>query len=99
MTPNDQTRLDRFLVAIDAAEADIAAAPNLDLWRPVLSLNGIPILWGQVSRHPRLGDGEGNVIGFDPPGLVPIDDPEMLARLLAARVDRIRRAAKELNRA
>jgi hypothetical protein len=61
MTPNDRTTLDQFLLAINAAEAgpsaaEIATAPRLELWQPMLSRYGMPILWGRACGHPRLGD-------------------------------------------
>ncbi len=145
MTPNDRTTLDQFLLAINAAEAgpsaaDIATAPRLELWRPMLSRYGMPILWGRASGHPRLGDDmittsalialdaeagwartfsrwyqlgtafgqvEKNlvrdlgkidlavgVIVFDLPGYPPLNDSELLARLLATRIDSIRRLSR-----
>jgi hypothetical protein len=149
MTPNDRTTLDQFLLAINAAEAgpsaaDIATAPRLELWQPMLSRYGMPILWGRACGHPRLGDDmittsalialdaeagwartfsrwyqlgtafvqvEKNlvrdlgkidlavgVIVFDLPGYTPLNDSELLARLLATRIDsilRLSRAARQ----
>lgn len=40
----------------DFSVVDLAAAPRLDLWRPLLSPPGIPILGGHVTGHPLLRD-------------------------------------------
>lgn len=32
------------------------SAPKIDLWEVMINDNGAPVLWGQVSGHPRLGD-------------------------------------------
>ncbi|WP_145109916.1 DUF6634 family protein [Cereibacter sediminicola] len=149
MISNDDFLLHLYLAAIAAAEArptgsDLANAPCLDHWRPMLTLGGVPLLWGRVSRHPRLGDAlittsplialdrdEGwartfsrwyklgvpfdtlrqivgpefpqirelpEVIGFGLPSHIPLDDPEALAHLLAARIDSIRRLARRAAR-
>ncbi|WP_420024058.1 DUF6634 family protein (plasmid) [Cereibacter azotoformans] len=149
MIPDDELLLHLYLAAIAAAEArptkaDLADAPGLDHWRPVLTLGGVPLLWGRVSRHPRLGDALittsplialdrdagwartfsrwyklgvpfdtlrqvvgsefphnrelPEVIGFSLPNFVPIDDQDALVRLLAARIDSIRRLARHAAR-
>lgn len=55
-----RTQLDRVLNAIAAAEAgpaeaDLANAPVLDHWRPLMSGPHVLVLWGSVSGHPELG--------------------------------------------
>lgn len=60
MAPELQHHLQNVLAAIRAIKAgpstaEIAAAPILDLWRPLLSHFGSPVLWGKVIDHPRLG--------------------------------------------
>lgn len=61
MTPDDLEWLDRLAAAIAAAEAgpapeDLAAAPVIDLWRPLVSPTGVAVLCGFVTGHPRLGN-------------------------------------------
>ena len=61
MPPDDLDWLDRLTVAIAAAEAgptahDLAAAPVIDLWRPLVSPTGVVVLCGFVAGHPRLGN-------------------------------------------
>lgn len=61
MTLDDIDWLDRLMAAIAAAEAgpdpaDLAAAPVIDLWRPLASRSGAVALCGLVSGHPRLGN-------------------------------------------
>ncbi len=53
--------LARVMIAIRAAEArpsvaEIAEAPLLEGWRVLISPQGTPVIWGQVSGHPRLDD-------------------------------------------
>ncbi|MFE3836048.1 DUF6634 family protein [Pseudogemmobacter sonorensis] len=57
----DRGRLDRILAVIAATEVgptatDLADAPVLDLWRPVISRYGAVGLWGEVTGHPVLGN-------------------------------------------
>lgn len=61
MTPDDHDWLDRLMAAIAAAEAgptadNLAAAPVIDLWRPLVSPTGVVVLCGFVAGHPRLGN-------------------------------------------
>ena len=60
MTPDQRRRFDHTLSAIRDAERGptaeaLAAAPTLDLWRPMVNQRGMPVLWGEVSGHPKLG--------------------------------------------
>lgn len=60
MTPELKHHLDRVLAAIQAVDAgpspaELAQAPFLDAWRPLVGIFGSPVLWGKVSGHPRLG--------------------------------------------
>lgn len=53
--------LDRALVSITAAEAgpsalELESAPELDLWRPQITVIGELVLEGNVRDHPVLGD-------------------------------------------
>lgn len=53
--------LDRALVSITAAEAgpsalELDSAPELDLWRPQITVIGELVLEGNVRDHPVLGD-------------------------------------------
>lgn len=61
MPPDLTARLFHYLAVLDRteagpSEADLAAAPRLDLWRPLLSPSGVPILGGHVTGHPLLGE-------------------------------------------
>ena len=61
MAPELKHHLARVMIAIRAAEArptvaEIAEAPLLAGWRVLISPQGSPVIWGQVSGHPRLGD-------------------------------------------
>ena len=63
LTPDQRAWIDKVLTAITAAEAvpsqaDLADAPVLDCWRPLISHRGDLILWGMVSGHPRLGNNQ-----------------------------------------
>lgn len=60
MTPAQRHQLDRALLAISEAERgptpeELAAAPRLDVWRPMLDQRRMAALWGEVSGHPKLG--------------------------------------------
>ncbi|MTE02091.1 ATP-dependent Lon protease [Paracoccus sp. YIM 132242] len=60
MTGDDPFWLEQILAAIDEAQAgptaeDLAAAPLLDPWHPILTLDVAPLLMGHVSGHPILG--------------------------------------------
>lgn len=59
--PDQHPWVQKLRAALTAAEtgpskADLAEAPVLDLWRPLVSPHGAPILWGLASGHPRLGN-------------------------------------------
>ena len=61
MAPELKHHLARVMIAIRAAEArpsvaEIAEAPILERWRVLISPQGTPVIWGQVSGHPRLDD-------------------------------------------
>ncbi len=61
MPPELKHHLARVMTAIRAAEArptvaEIAEAPLLEDWRVLISRHGSPVIWGQVSGHPRLDD-------------------------------------------
>lgn len=60
MAPELQHHLKSVLAAIRAVEvgpspAEIATAPQFELWRPLVSSFGSPVLWGKIIDHPRLG--------------------------------------------
>lgn len=60
MTADDLHWLEQSLAAIDEAQAgptpeDLATAPMLSPWHPILTLEAEPLLWGHVNRHPILG--------------------------------------------
>lgn len=60
-TPFLEPWLDALAAALDATETgpseiDLAKAPELDHWRALIAPSGAPILWGEASGHPRLGD-------------------------------------------
>lgn len=60
MAPELKHHLDRVLAAIKAVDAgpspdELAHAPFLDAWRPLVSIFGSPVLRGRVGGHPRLG--------------------------------------------
>ncbi|MFC3629006.1 DUF6634 family protein [Paracoccus angustae] len=62
LTPAQRHHLIRALTAVAAAETgpspeDLAAAPALYSWRPLMTLDATPVLWGQVNGHPRLAPG------------------------------------------
>jgi hypothetical protein len=60
--------------AINAADvgptdADLAEAPVLDYWRPYISHQGAPILWGIASGHPKIKEGwvsTSQLVAIDP---------------------------------
>lgn len=61
--PHFRAWLDRQLTIVAIIEttgpsaADLASAPLLDPWQAVIiDISGLPVLWGQVTGHPRLGD-------------------------------------------
>jgi hypothetical protein len=61
LSPYERAWLDRALISIAAAKtgpsaADLAAAPELDLWVPQVSFIGELVLDGEVRAHPILGD-------------------------------------------
>lgn len=61
LTPYKRLWLDRALVSITAAEAgpsalELDSAPELDLWRPQITVIGQLVLEGDVRGHPTLGD-------------------------------------------
>ncbi|SEN56434.1 hypothetical protein SAMN04489859_1009119 [Paracoccus alcaliphilus] len=63
LTPDQRIWVSKVLAAISAvetapSEADLADAPVLDCWRPLISHRGDLILWGMVSGHPRLGSNQ-----------------------------------------
>lgn len=146
LTARERHHLARTLTAIAAAEAgpppeDLAAAPTLDLWRPLATLDLTPVLWGHVRSHPRLAPGPAvtsrlialnrpdgwartlsrwyrlaesfsefevaparkagvsgkrmRVLSFELGGYLPVDDPAVLDRLLAAYIARVRAFAPE----
>ena len=63
LTPDQRIWIDKVLAAITAVEAgpsetDIADAPVLDCWRPLISRKGNMTIWSLVSGHPRLGNNQ-----------------------------------------
>ncbi|ULB09622.1 hypothetical protein ORIO_06770 [Cereibacter azotoformans] len=145
MDSDDHLLLARRLAAIDAAgpchsQAVLASPPDLDQWRPVLTLHGVALLWGRVAAAPCPGEarintssqiaaattagwtrtfsrgcrlcvpfraaaraiGCGHVVEpgpaenivLDPSGPFPVADPDLLARMLADRIDSVRRHAR-----
>ncbi len=63
LTHDQRIWIDKVLTAIAAVEAspsalDLAGAPVLDCWRPLISRRGDLILFGMVSGHPKLGDNQ-----------------------------------------
>ena len=63
LTPDQRIWVSKVLAATSAvetapSEADLADAPVLDCWRPLISHRGDLILWGMVSGHPRLGSNQ-----------------------------------------
>lgn len=132
MGPENHRLLDSELFALAGTEVRPSGSvllPAFDDWRPMLTLRGVPLLWGRISYPPCRGDtliavdartegtrtlgdaiapGNGcdhvaegrtaEIIAFDLRGRSPITDPDLLARLLAARVDSIRRLAKAAQR-
>lgn len=146
MNPEQHRRLAQLLTIISLAEAgptsdDLAAAPLLDLWRPLATLEGSVVLWGQVSGHPRLGsttittsrliafdpkagwartlsrwyrlgqpfsafeadlaraqgiqEASKGIVSFELAGFLPIDDPDVVDRLMGAFITRVRRMDAE----
>lgn len=62
LNAQQQYHLARALKAIAAAETgptakDLAAAPVLDLWRPLVTLDAASVLWGYVTGYPRIVSG------------------------------------------
>lgn len=60
LSPELRQSFDGLLLAIAAAEigpspADLAEAPVIDLWRPLMFGPRTIVLWGLVSGHPELG--------------------------------------------
>ncbi|WP_312529541.1 DUF6634 family protein [Paracoccus sp. (in: a-proteobacteria)] len=60
MTPDQSRQLNRALDAIRAAEreptaAELSASPRMTFWRQMLDHRNMPVLWGEVTDHPKLG--------------------------------------------
>lgn len=60
LSPELRAEFDRLLLAIALAEAgpsdaDLAAAPLIDMWRPLMANQVCVSLWGLVTDHPELG--------------------------------------------
>ena len=60
ITVEQRAGLQRLMVAIAAVDAgpgdpDLASAPGLDLWSPVIEPGGMVVLWGRAEDHPILG--------------------------------------------
>ncbi|WP_051201495.1 DUF6634 family protein [Paracoccus aminophilus] len=60
MTPKQRNELNRAIAAISAAERgptseELASAPRLDFWQPLLDPGAMPLLFGEVTDHPKLG--------------------------------------------
>lgn len=70
----NRRQLNRIITALRDAERgptveDLASAPILDVWRPLIDLRGMPALWGKATGHPRLGNDliiTSQVISIDP---------------------------------
>ncbi|SFY44313.1 hypothetical protein SAMN04244548_04928 [Paracoccus pantotrophus] len=63
LTPDQRAWISKVVAAIFAVETgpsalDLANAPVLDCWRPLISHRGDLILFGMVSGHPKLGDNQ-----------------------------------------
>lgn len=63
LSPPQRRWLDQQLAAIASLEAsgpfkaDLAGAPRLDRWQPVIDRRQVLLLSGEVTGHPRLPDG------------------------------------------
>lgn len=60
MTVNATLWLEQILAAIEEAQSgptheDLATAPTLSPWHPILTLEAEPLLWGHVNGHPIFG--------------------------------------------
>lgn len=60
MTANQRDDLNRAIAAISAAERgptseELASAPRLDFWQPLLDPGAMPLLFGEVTDYPKLG--------------------------------------------
>ena len=60
LSPELRLSFDGLLLAIAAAEmgpssADLAEAPVIDLWRPLMFGPRTVVLWGLVFGHPEIG--------------------------------------------
>ncbi|WP_045389935.1 DUF6634 family protein [Falsirhodobacter sp. alg1] len=74
LSPYKRAWLDRALISITAAEAgpsalELDSAPDLDLWRPQITVIGELVLEGDVRGHPILGNNTiitSPVIALDP---------------------------------
>ena len=60
LSPELRRAFDGLLLAIAAAEmgpssADLAEAPVIDLWRPLMFGPRTVVLWGLVFGHPEIG--------------------------------------------
>lgn len=61
LTPDQYRWARKLRAALAAAETgpsgtNLAEAPHLNFWCPVVSAYGVPFLEGQVSDHPKLGN-------------------------------------------
>lgn len=76
MTTDAAPWLAQVRAAIDEARSgptpeDLATAPTLSPWHPILTLGAEPLLWGHVSGHPTLGTRwitTARLIALDPEG-------------------------------